>query len=261
MEETHGSAVPTVTHARVARAPSVIGVMGGARAARVDVLRVLVAGQVRLYREGLAQALARIDEYAVVGTASSAAEVLQLAGDLAPDVVLVDLGLPQLGALVRELAERSRKVVVLGVNEADEAILPMIEDGISGYVTRDGSMADMLAAIESAARGESMVSPRVVAGMMRRLATLTREQRSVQGPATLTSREQEIAALIEEGLSNRDIAGRLHIELPTVKNHVHNILEKLKVHRRGEAAARLRGISIRPMNRRTDVLHTGRGPG
>lgn len=223
-------------------------------------MRVLVAGQVRLYREGLAQAFGRVDGYDVVATASTAAEVVQLAEHLLPDVVLLDLGLPQLGPLVRELADRSRNVVVLGVNEADDAILPLIEDGIAGYVTRDGSIADMFAAVDSAARGESVVSPRVVAGMMRRLASLTRERRSIQGPATLTSREREIASLIDEGLSNRDIALRLHIELPTVKNHVHNILEKLKVHRRGEAAARIRAVSIRPAGRRSDVVRPGTGP-
>lgn len=223
-------------------------------------MRVLIAGQVRLYREGLAQALRRVDGYDVVATASTAAEVLQTAMHLAPDVVLLDLGLPQLGPLVRELADHSRSVVVLGVNEADDLILPLIEEGIAGYVTRDGSIAEMLAVVERAARGESVVSPQVVAGMMRRLATLTRERRSVQGPATLTSREREIALLIDEGLSNRDIALRLHIELPTVKNHVHNILEKLKVHRRGEAAARIRAVSIRPLRRRSDVTGPGTAP-
>jgi len=220
-------------------------------------MRVLVAGQVRLYREGLAQAFGRVDGYDVVATASTAAEVVQLAEHLLPDVILLDLGLPQLGPLVRELADRSCNVVVLGVNEADDAILLLIEEGIAGYVTRDGSIADMFAVVDSAARGESVVSPRVVAGMMRRLATLTRERRSIQGPATLTSREREIALLIDEGLSNRDIALRLHIELPTVKNHVHNILEKLKVHRRGEAAARIRAVSIRTGGRRSNVVRPG----
>ena len=220
-------------------------------------MRILIAAQIRLYREGLAEAFGRVDGYDVVGSASTSSDVLAMAVDLAPDVVLLDLGLPQLEVLVRELADRSRKVVVLGVNEAGEAILPLIEVGISGYIPREGSIADMFAVVDGAARGESVVSPRVAAGMMERLATLTRERRMIQGPSALTSREREIASLIDEGLSNRDIAQRLHIELPTVKNHVHNILEKLQVHRRGEAAAHLRAVSIRPTSRGTDVVRSG----
>ena len=209
-------------------------------------MRVLIAAQVRLYREGLAQAFGRVDRYEVAGSASSSVEALQMAARLDPDIVLVEHGLPQAAPLVRQLADRSRKVVVLGVEEVKDEILPLIEEGICGYVTREGSMDDLFATVDAAARGESVCSPRVVAAMMERLATLTRERRSADGPSTLTSREREIASLIDEGLSNRDIARRLDIELPTVKNHVHNILEKLHVHRRGEAVARLRAVSFDP---------------
>ena len=223
-------------------------------------MRVLIAGQVRLYREALTRALMTGDGHEVVGTAATAADALVLAIDLAPDVVVLDVGLPQIGALARELSDRSRNVIVVGINEADEVIMPLIEEGISGYVTRDGSIADLLAALHGAVAGESVVSPRVVSGMMRRLATLQRERRSIRGPALLTSREREIATLIDEGLSNRDIAHHLRIELPTVKNHVHNILEKLQVHRRGEAVARLRASADRPMSRRQDPVRSGSTP-
>jgi DNA-binding NarL/FixJ family response regulator len=92
----------------------------------------------------------------------------------------------------------------------------------------------------------------MVAGIMERLAALTRERRRSQGAGLLTPREREIASLIDEGMSNLDIAHRLDIELPTVKNHVHNILEKLQVHRRGEAVARLREGSLLHLGTRTD---------
>jgi DNA-binding NarL/FixJ family response regulator len=168
------------------------------------------------------------------------------------DIVLVDADLPGAGALVREVAQRpcDPKVGVLGVEEAREEILPLVEAGITGYVTREGSIADLFASVECAVRGESVASPRMVATLMKQVASLTRERRSSQEAGILTTRERQIAGLIEEGLSNRDIARRLEIELPTVKNHVHNILEKLHVHRRGEAAARLRTASAQPISRR-----------
>ena len=223
-------------------------------------MRVLIAGQVRIYREALSEGFMRGEGYEVVGTAASAADALLLAIERTPDVVVLDIGLPQIGALARELSDRSRKVVVVGINEADEAIMQLIEEGISGYVARDGSLADLLAALDGAVSGESLVSPRVVSGMMRRLATLQRERRTIRGQALLTSREREIATLIDEGLSNRDIARHLQIELPTVKNHVHNILEKMQVHRRGEAVARLRASADRPILRRHDAVRQGTGP-
>jgi two-component system, NarL family, nitrate/nitrite response regulator NarL len=215
-------------------------------------MRVLIAAQVRLYREGLAQAFSLGGEYDVVGSASTSLEAMDLVRDLAPDILLVEHAMPRADSLVREVVERSRtKVVVLGVEEVREEIIPLIEEGICGYVTREGSIADLFAAVDRAARGEWVCSPRVVAGMMERLAALTRERRSVDGTGALTAREREIASLMDEGLSNRDIARRLEIQLPTVKNHVHNILEKLHVHRRGEAVARLRTPSLStPMSRR-----------
>jgi DNA-binding NarL/FixJ family response regulator len=220
-------------------------------------MRVLIGGPVRLYRESLAHAFGHAGGYEVVGTASTSSEVLELARALGPDVVLADATMPDLAALARELADRSDKVVILGVSEAEEGVIPLIEAGISGYVTGEASLGDVFTAVDRAARGESVVSPRIVAGMMQRLAKLKREHISVLGPSSLTSREQEIASLLDEGLSNREIALRLQIELPTVKNHVHNILEKLQVHRRGEAAARLRGFAIRPLRQRCDTTRSG----
>jgi len=89
-------------------------------------------------------------------------------------------------------------------------------------------------------RGEAVCSPRVAGALLRRIAALATDGRSDRVPAHLTKREREIMGLIDEGLSNKEIAKRLRIEVATVKNHVHNILEKLQVHRRGEAAARVR---------------------
>jgi two-component system, NarL family, nitrate/nitrite response regulator NarL len=217
-------------------------------------MRIFIAAPVRLYRDGLAEVFGRDERFEVCGGAATRSETLALVHDGDFDVVLVDADLPRAGTLVREVAQRPSdpKVVVLGVEEVKEEILPLVEAGIAGYVTREGSIADLFASVECAVRGETVASPRIVATLMERVARLTREQRSSQEPGILTTRERQIVDLIEEGLSNRDIARRLYIELPTVKNHVHNILEKLHVHRRGEAVARLRVASQEPIGRRRD---------
>jgi len=215
---------------------------------------VVIAAPVRLYRDGLAEAFERNTRFAVSGTSATCAETLALlnSGDL--DVLLLDADLPGATSLVCQVTQLrpDPKIVVLGVEEIKEEILPLVEAGIAGYVTREGSMADLFASVECAARGETIASPRIVAGIMERLVALTRERRSVPESGTLTSRERQIASLIDDGLSNRDIALRLDIELPTVKNHVHNILDKLHVHRRGEAVARLRTASPELVGRRRD---------
>lgn len=215
-------------------------------------MRIFIAAPIRLYRDGLAEVFGRDPRFEVRGSAATRSETLALVHNGDFDVVLVDADLPGAGTLVRELAKRpcDPKVVVLGVEEVKEEILPLVEAGIAGYVTREGSIADLFASVECAVRGESVASPRMVATLMERVAILTRQQRSSQEPGNLTTRERQVAGLIEEGLSNRDIALRLRIKLPTVKNHVHNILEKLHVHRRGEAVARLRTASPQPISRR-----------
>src|SRR5439155_827652 len=108
---------------------------------------------------------------------------------------------------------------------------------------REASIDDLVTVIESVARGEAICSPRVAAGLLRRVAALAAGHGGDLPRAQLTNREREIVRLIDNGLSNKEIARALGIEVATVKNHVHNILEKLQVHRRGEAAARVRGTS------------------
>ena len=110
---------------------------------------------------------------------------------------------------------------------------------MSGYVTRDSSLNELSAAVLGVADGGPLCSPRMVATFLRRIAVLSSEQQADSAEAALTTREVEIVRLIERGLSNKQIAHELCIELPTVKNHVHHILEKLNVSGRTEAAALL----------------------
>jgi len=119
-------------------------------------------------------------------------------------------------------------------------VIACAEAGVSGYVTREASLDELTGVVESVARGESPCSPRISALLLRRVAETAGRRTETDAARRLTRREAEIVGLIDEGLSNKQIAGRLSIELATVKNHVHSILEKLQVERRAEAAARVR---------------------
>jgi two-component system, NarL family, nitrate/nitrite response regulator NarL len=202
-------------------------------------IRVLVASDLRLYREGLVAPLAADEHIDVVATAAAVPAVLALATEHRPDVVL--LATEMEGALdaVGELTAAGARVLALAVRDGDDDVVAYAEAGVAGYVTRDAALEDVVGAVRTAARGEAPCSPRLVASLLRRLAA----NAAAPPPARhspLTYREREIVSLIEEGLSNKQIAARLSIGLSTVKNHVHHILEKLQVERRADAAAAVR---------------------
>jgi two-component system, NarL family, nitrate/nitrite response regulator NarL len=207
-----------------------------------DVVRVVVVSDVPLYREGIAQILSATPSVEVSRTVTIEALARLDAPD--PDVALVDLTAGGGVAAVRAARDvlPDARVVALGVLESEAELLPLVEAGVAGYVSSGASSDELVDAVRSAARGECLASPRIVGGLMRHVAALAGRRGSSQGALPrLTSREREILGLIEQGLSNKEIARRLVIEVTTVKNHVHNILEKLGVTRRGEAAALARG--------------------
>jgi DNA-binding NarL/FixJ family response regulator len=208
--------------------------------------RVLIVAHIRLYREGLAAMLRGERRIEVVGAATGADEAVAAVRAHRPDVVLLDTAIPDNVWIVRALvaAEPGTKVVALAVPDVERELLACAEAGVAGYVTREGSVEDLVEAVESVARGEMLCSPRMAATLLQRVATLALEQSPEAIEARLTARELEILDLIDQGLSNKEISRRLTIELSTVKNHVHNILEKLNVSRRGEAAARARGVRV-----------------
>jgi DNA-binding NarL/FixJ family response regulator len=142
------------------------------------------------------------------------------------------------------------RVLALTVSESEEELLAAAEAGISGYVTHQSSLDELVDAVHSVARGEMLCSPRVAALLLRQVGALARREVPVAGLDSdrsgerLTMRELEILELIDAGRSNKEIARELYIEVPTVKNHVHNILEKLHACRRGEAAAKVRAQGL-----------------
>jgi DNA-binding NarL/FixJ family response regulator len=203
----------------------------------------LVAGT-RFYREGLADALARRPRLRVVGTAAAVTDALTRIGLLSPDVVLLDTAVPGGLELVGELRAGPSPVpvIALALPERASDVLACAEAGVAGYVTQDASLDELAATVLGVLRGELRCSPRIAASLFIRVAAL-----AAQGPApvpgVLTRREQEVLTMLDEGLSNRQIAARLCVELATVKNHVHHILAKLQVASRAEAVALTRGLA------------------
>jgi two-component system nitrate/nitrite response regulator NarL len=205
-------------------------------------LRVLVVTAVRLYRDGLASVLGDRPGLDVAGVAADHAECVDALEHLHPDVVLLDMTMPDSLGTVRAVASHAHGVPVVGlaVPELERDVVACAEAGVAGYVTREQSLDDVVTVLDSVARGETICSPRIAATLLRRVADLAAARGAPRPGGRLTTREAEIAALIDEGCSNKEIARRLCIEVPTVKNHVHNILEKLQASGRGEAAAMLR---------------------
>ena len=203
-------------------------------------VKVIIVSRVRLYGEGLADYLSQDQHLQVVGVAVQIEPAIDLIKSKIPDIVLYDL--VQLSALagVQRLLSRCPgiNIVALGIQESESAILACAEVGVGGYVAGEATLSDLKASIFAAALGELNCSPRIAHRLLREVGRLTGSQRTPEFDADrLTARELDILQLIERGLSNLEIAEQLGIVPSTVKNHVHHILEKLNVKRRGEAAA------------------------
>jgi two-component system, NarL family, nitrate/nitrite response regulator NarL len=207
--------------------------------------RVLIVVGIRLYREGLAQLLDAQDGFTVVGMAASGGTAVAQIEHVTPDVAVVEIGLPDLDAIAEALAARSAPIpmVAMGIVDSDSDVLACAERGATSYVTRDASMEELTGTIRRAAMGEVICSPRTVGTLIRRVGTLAAQLKPAAATVPLTRREREVAALMGEDLSNKEIAARLRIEVATVKNHVHNVLDKLRVHRRTDAARLLEQLT------------------
>jgi len=219
-----------------------IEVRGMAQEPMPDRPRVLVVSDTILYRDALALGLAQTGTIEIVGTSDSQSVFDQLSA-LCPTVLVVDCSLIA-GATISRIAQTTIpeiKVVLCAMSGGDDDFLSWAEAGISGYLGPNGSMQDLVSAIQLAARGEGVCSPRLTGLLLDRIARLSAERpRARGGVHVLTTRENEVLELVAEGLANKVIARRLHVTEATVKNHVHAILEKLGVGTRGAAAALLR---------------------
>ncbi|MGK7864899.1 LuxR C-terminal-related transcriptional regulator [Falsiroseomonas sp. E2-1-a4] len=203
--------------------------------------RVAVCSHTRLLREGVALALAQGGLIDVSGTVDPA-DLPTVIESLAPDVLLLDasvdasLDLPSI--LLKVMPEL--RIIVFAVANEQVDVVRWAESGVSGYVGREGGIAELTAAVDGAMRGEAFCSPKLAALLFARIAQLSYRTTPSAPLSGLTPREREILLLVDQGLSNKQIARRLEIGHPTVKNHVHHILEKMNAQGRGEAAARMR---------------------
>ena len=201
-------------------------------------IRIFIANDNRLLREGLAAMLIEIDDISVVGMAASGSEALDQIKKILPDVALVDIGMPDKDGLdVTEKLHKDLptvKVLILGMPDLTDEIMTCIEAGAAGYVLKEASFKYLVESIRSVQRGESFCSPRMAASLFSRVAELAGEK-IPESSVKLTRREVEVINKIADGLSNKEIAEQLCIEEQTVKNHIHNILDKLQLHNRLEA--------------------------
>jgi DNA-binding NarL/FixJ family response regulator len=201
---------------------------------------LLIVSEVRLLREGIADVIERKSGLWVAGLCASLSDALLRIGECPWATVLLDASFPRGLDAVRTIlaADPEASVVVFAVSETEENIVAWAKAGAVGYIPTTAALSELAGFIESVIRGEQICSAAVASRLMRRLGSAgAGEDRSGSRLAlTLTGREHEIIHMISEGLSNKEIARRLNIELSTTKSHVHNLLGKLGLQRRGQVA-------------------------
>ena len=217
----------------------------------MSTVRVLIVDDQALFRAGLRTLLSTRSELDVVGDAENGEQALALAASLRPDVVLMDLKMAVLDgvAATRRLRVQSPdcRVVALTTFEDDELVFEALRAGALGYLLKDAPVERLVEAILAAARGESVLQPSVaskVLAELSRLANTTTRPPIAPELAKLSDREREVLQLLSRGASNKEIAGALFLAEGTVKNHVTNILTKLEVSDRTQAALRARELGL-----------------
>jgi DNA-binding NarL/FixJ family response regulator len=216
----------------------------------VAVLNLLLCIESCIYREGLRSLLAARPDVARVEVCSQASEIAG-ASDAPADLVLIDVALGVSAAAASAAVTAAHRaagapVIALGLAENDEEVLGLMEAGAAAFITKDNSIEDLVETMLAVARGEPRCAPRMVWLMQQRLVTLAAGRERDYALAKLSHREHHILGLVKQRLSNKQIARTLGLEVSTIKNHVHNIIVKLSVKNRAEAAAALGGISHTP---------------
>jgi len=206
-----------------------------------DALRVLIVDDHDLFRSGLRNLLEEESGVQIIGEAAGGHEAVRIVRELAPDVVVMDLNMPGMGGVdatrhITAVAPLTR-VVMLTISDEDNDVIDAILAGACGYLLKDSSIQDLMAGIRAAAMGESLISPIIAAKVLQRVrASSTQPEIESTIRAELSDREIEVLKLIANGKDNAMIAGELHISPKTVKNHISNILMKLQIDNRIQAA-------------------------
>ncbi len=202
-------------------------------------IRVLICDDQHVVAEGLRAILSTATQIEVVGQAHNGTEAVDLVATARPDVVLMDLKMPRMNGVEATRAIRDRfpqvRVLILTTFDADEWVFDAIRAGASGYLLKDSPRESLVAAIEGTAAGKTHVDPAVAGRLFDQVARITPTPASPL-LETLTEREREVLALLSRGLSNASIATQLHMAEGTVRNNVSNILSKLNLADRTQAA-------------------------
>ncbi|MEU8693828.1 response regulator transcription factor [Streptomyces sp. NPDC048665] len=204
--------------------------------------RVVVADDQTVVREGIVMLLGLLSGVEVVGAAGDGEEAVQLVGELAPDVVLMDLRMPRCDGVEATRRIRSQyprtQVVVLTTYADDESLFPALRAGARGYLTKDAGGDEIVRAVESVLSGDAGLSPSVQRRLLERLSQPEHPpgpEPADVAPDGLTARETEVLVLIADGLSNQEIARRLHVSTATVKTHINNLFAKTGLKDRAQA--------------------------
>jgi DNA-binding NarL/FixJ family response regulator len=210
------------------------------RAEPQDDLRVLLVDDHDLFRTGLRNLL-EDQGLRVVGEAATGEQAVRSVRELTPDVVVMDLNMPGISGVdaTRQITAEAplTRVVVLTISDQDGDVMDAILAGACGYLLKDSSIQDLMRGIQSAAVGESLISPHIAAKVLQRVRATTSQPGAAEAIRTeLSEREIEVLKLIANGKDNAEIAGELHISPKTVKNHISNILMKLQIQNRIQAA-------------------------
>jgi DNA-binding NarL/FixJ family response regulator len=202
-------------------------------------LRVLLVDDHDLFRTGLRNLLEE-QGVQIVGEAANGQDAIRCVREFAPDVVVMDLNMPGMSGVdaTREITSFSplTRVVVLTISDQDDDVMDAIVAGACGYLVKDSSIQELIRGITSAAIGESLISPPIAAKVLQRVRAVTLDQGAEKIRAELSDRELEVLRLIANGKDNSQIAEALHISPKTVKNHISNILMKLQIENRIQAA-------------------------
>jgi DNA-binding NarL/FixJ family response regulator len=213
----------------------------------VEPIRVLIVDDHPVFRDGMSQLLQSVPGFEVIGEGSSGEDAVRLVVELAPDVVLMDIGMPRMNGIdaTRAVLEAcpSTRVLVLTMYEEPESVFGALRAGARGYLVKDAESDDITRAISAVARGDAIFGPAVA----ERLAGFFRHGTASRPPAPfpeLTARETEVLDLISRGMTNQDMAAHFGVSLKTVQNHVSNVLAKLHVVDRTQAAIRGREAGL-----------------